>query len=65
MIHNATVDQRLRRASARPMSVTVSGASTKPLRVMAFPDPQTGKLSRSGENVSLSAPVCAKFVEVG
>lgn len=32
-----------------------------PLRI----DPQTGKLSRSGENVPLSAPVCAKFVEVG
>ena len=32
-----------------------------PLRI----DPQSGKLSRSGENIPLSAPVCAKFVEVG
>jgi 6-phosphogluconolactonase len=31
-----------------------------PLRI----DLQTGKLSRSGENVPLSAPVCAKFVEI-
>ena len=31
-----------------------------PLRI----DPQTGKLSRSGENISLSAPVCAKFLEI-
>lgn len=31
-----------------------------PLRI----DPQTGKLSRSGENIPLSAPVCAKFVEI-
>jgi 6-phosphogluconolactonase len=31
-----------------------------PLRI----DPRTGKLSRSGENLPLSAPVCAKFVEV-
>ena len=32
-----------------------------PLRI----DSQTGKLSRSGENVPLPAPVCAKFVEIG
>ena len=31
-----------------------------PLRI----DPQTGKLSRSGENIPLSAPVCVKFVEI-
>jgi len=31
-----------------------------PLRI----DRQTGKLSRSGENIALSAPVCAKFVEI-
>jgi hypothetical protein len=31
-----------------------------PLRI----DPQTGRLSRSGENIPLSAPVCAKFVEI-
>jgi 6-phosphogluconolactonase len=31
-----------------------------PLRV----DPQTGRLSRSGENIPLSAPVCAKFVGI-
>ena len=31
-----------------------------PLRI----DAQTGKLSRSGENVPLSTPVCAKFVEI-
>jgi 6-phosphogluconolactonase len=31
-----------------------------PLRI----DPQTGKISKSAENIPLSAPVCAKFVEV-
>jgi 6-phosphogluconolactonase len=31
-----------------------------PLRI----DPQSGKLSRSGDNIPLSAPVCAKFVEI-
>ena len=31
-----------------------------PLRI----DPRTGKLSRSGENIPLAAPVCAKFVEI-
>jgi 6-phosphogluconolactonase len=31
-----------------------------PLRI----DPRTGKLSRFGENIPLSAPVCAKFVGV-
>jgi 6-phosphogluconolactonase len=31
-----------------------------PLRI----DPMTGKLSRFGENIPLSAPVCAKFVEI-
>ena len=31
-----------------------------PLRI----DRQTGKLSKSGENIPLSAPVCAKFVEI-
>jgi 6-phosphogluconolactonase len=32
-----------------------------PLRI----DLQTGKLSKSGENIPLSAPVCAKFVAIG
>ena len=31
-----------------------------PLRI----DLETGKLSRSGENIPLSAPVCAKFLEI-
>jgi 6-phosphogluconolactonase len=31
-----------------------------PLRI----DRRTGKLSRTGENIPLSAPVCAKFVEI-
>jgi 6-phosphogluconolactonase len=31
-----------------------------PLRI----DPRTGKLSKSGENIPLSAPVCAKFVAI-
>jgi len=32
-----------------------------PLRI----DRRTGKLSRSGENIRLPAPVCAKFVQIG
>ena len=35
MTQRAAVCQRLRRASARPMAATVSGASTSPSRVMA------------------------------
>jgi 6-phosphogluconolactonase len=31
-----------------------------PLRINS----QTGRLSRSGDNIALSAPVCAKFVEI-
>jgi 6-phosphogluconolactonase len=31
-----------------------------PLRI----DPRTGKLSRSADNIPLSAPVCLKFVEI-
>jgi 6-phosphogluconolactonase (cycloisomerase 2 family) len=27
-------------------------------------DPQTGRLSRSGENIPLPTPVCAKFVKI-
>jgi 6-phosphogluconolactonase len=32
-----------------------------PLRI----DPDTGKLSRAGDQIALPAPVCAKFLEVG